>query len=226
METVIVTYAKDLTRAKRAADSISYHGIGDHPHNIHIIINDGPDIFSQAQRLFQSVKEASVYHYTDISTWIHARTGWWSQQWLKLQASQLISSDWYIPIDSDMYIDRNVKQNELFKGTRAYCNLRDCSIYNENKNFTNYINNACEYWKVYSEEIDLILRESPPNILHTDSVKKMLGEMTPWVFGSTEKSSIEFFLYWVYLYKNNLTDLYQHRDNWFWFGEAFHMDNS
>ena len=225
METVIVTYADDLCRAKRAVDSIVQFGIGNQQDNINIVVNDGPAVFSQAQNLFRSIDQACVYHYTDISDWVHARTGWWSQQWLKLQSHKLISGKWYMPIDSDMYIDRAVKQTELFQGSRAYCNLRNRTMYSGNTKFINYINNACEYWNVDPDEMDLILRESPPNILHTGTVKKMLGEMTPWVFGSIEKSSIEFFLYWVYLNKNNLTDLYQHQDNWFWFGDAFHMDN-
>jgi hypothetical protein len=225
METVIITYADDLNLAYRAAESISRYGIGNSRDNIYIVINDGPTVFSQAQTLFESINRACVYHYTDISTWIHARSGWWSQQWLKLQAYQLVSGDWYMPVDSDMYIDRSIKQSELFQGSRAYCNLRERAMYNGNIKFTNYINNACNYWQVDPEEIDLILRESPPGILHTGTVKKMLDEMTPWIFGSVEKPSIEFFLYWVYLHKNNLIDLYRHRDNWFWFGDAFHMNN-
>jgi len=226
MEIVIITYQADLHRANRAAESISLHGVGNLTDPIHIIINDSPVIFSQAQDLFRSVNRVCVYHYTDISTWTHARSGWWSQQWLKLQAHQLVSGNWYMPIDSDMYITRFIKQNELFQESRAHCNLRDRSVYKENEKFTNYINNACEYWKIDPEEIDLILRESPPNILHTDTVRKMSEEMSPWVFGNIEKPSIEFFLYWVYLYKNNLVDLYRHQKDWFQFGDAFYMDNA
>jgi hypothetical protein len=50
--------------------------------------------------------------------------------------------------------------------------------------------------------------------------------MNPWIFGSTQTPSLEFFVYWIYLHKNNLTRMYQHQPNWFWFGDTFHMDNS
>lgn len=224
METVIVTYQNDLLLAHRAAESIAKHNIGSAPNTIHVVVNDGPAVFEQAQTLFKSI--ADVYHYTDISSWVHARSGWWSQQWLKLQAYQLINSNWYMPFDSDMYINRHITQKELFDKDRACCNLRDRDMYINNQQFNQYINNACLYWNVDIDDIDQILRESPPNILHRDSVKNMLDDMKPWVFGSTENSSIEFFLYWVYLYKNNLTDMYIHKPNWFWFGDAFFMDNA
>jgi len=224
METVIVTYQADLHRACKAAKSIAEYGIGNRPDAIHIVVNDGPAVFEEAQNLFKGT--ADVYHYTDISTWIHARSGWWSQQWLKLQAYQLISGEWYMPFDSDMYINRTVRQQELFSKDQAHCNLRDRNMYADNPQFSQYITNACLHWKVEPDEIDQILRESPPNILHRDSVKNMLTEMKPWIFGSTENSSIEFFLYWIYLYKNNLTDMYVHKPNWFWFGDTFFMDKT
>ena len=220
METVIVTYDQDLALAARAVDSLTRHSIGSAPNTIHIIVNDGPAVFEQAQRQFG--KLAHVYHYTDISSWIHARSGWWSQQWLKLKACELVSGEWYIPFDSDMWISRSVLDRELFNGRRALCNLRNRSIYD--KQFDEYVQNACTYWSVDPEDIDEILRETPPNILHKDTVKKMLEEMSPWVFGSTQKPSLEFFVYWVYLYKNNLTGMYQHQPDWFWFGDTFHMD--
>ena len=223
METVIVTYRQDLPRAVRAVQSIDRYTIGTKPNTIHVVINDSPDVFACAQTLLKP--HADVYHYTDISTWTHARSGWWSQQWLKLQAHQLISGEWYMPFDSDMYIDRCIKQTELFDGNHACCNLRDRDTYNNNPKFSAYIDSACEYWKVDPDELCQILRESPPNILHRTTVKNMLSEMSPWIFGSVENPSLEFFVYWVYVYKNNLTHLYRHQDNWFWFGTAFHMDN-
>jgi len=224
METVIVTYRHDLLRAYRAATSIAAHNIGNPPNTIHVVVNDDQAVFKQAQDLFESLAE--VYHCTDISTWMHARSGWWSQQWLKLQAHQLIAGEWYMPFDSDMYIDRNIRQKELFDNNRAYCNLRDLDMYNNNQQFKQYIVNACLYWNIKIDDIDAILRESPPNILHQNSVKNMLNEMKPWIFGSTQNSSIEFFLYWIYLLKNNLTDMYTHKTDWFWFGDTFFMDNT
>ncbi len=225
METVIITYQADLERALRAAKSISLYGVGNCVDPIHIVINDSPVIFEQAQSLFVDIKRTQVYHYTDISTWIHASSGWWSQQWLKLQAHKLVSTDWYMPFDSDMYLSRSIKNTELFSGRKAICNLHNRSVYKDNKLFIEYIDNACAYWHVDPDEIFQILRETPPNIMHRVSVDNMLNEMTPWVLGSTQTPSLEFFIYWVYLYKNNLTDMYQHRDNWFWFGDAFYMDN-
>ena len=226
METVIITYQADLGRAVRAANSISLYGVGNLIDPIHIVINDGPAVFEQAQSLFSNIKRAQVYHYTDISTWIHARSGWWSQQWLKLQAYKLVSTEWYMPIDSDMYLTRSIKHTELFSGRRAICNLHDRSMYQNNKKFIEYIDNACDYWKVDPDEIFQILRETPPNTLHRNSVSTMLSEMSPWVFGSIEKPSLEFYIYWIYLHKENCTDLYQHQKNWFWFGNGFAQDNS
>ena len=223
METVIVTYQQDLARASRAVDSINKYKIGTGSDIIHVVVNDSPAVFEQAQQLFKS--SAHVYHYTDISNWMYSRSGWWNQQWLKLQASQLITGEWYMPFDSDMYIDRHIKHKELFDGNRALCNLRERSDYSNNNSFEQYIINACKYWKVDPTELDEILRETPPNLLNRKTVQTMLTEMTPWVFGSINNPSIEFFIYWVYLHKNNLTDMYQHRDHWFWFGNAFYMDN-
>ena len=223
METVIVTYRRDLELAVRAVKSIDKHKIGSKPNTIHVVINDGPEIFEQAQALFKPL--ARVYHYTDISTWVHARSGWWSQQWLKLQAYQLIEGEWYMPFDSDMWIDRCVKEHELFIGNRALCNLRNRDMYTGNELFEKYLTNACEYWKVNLNDLSEILRETPPNILHCKTIKNMLEELKPWIFGSVEKPSIEFFIYWVYLHKNNLTHMYRHQDQWFWFGDTFFMDN-
>lgn len=222
METVVVTYKQDLNLAARAVNSIIKYGIGSEPNTIHIVINDSPAVFEQAQKQFGKI--ACVYHYTDISTWIHSRSGWWNQQWLKLKACELITGEWYMPFDSDMWISKHIHDQELFNGSRALCNLRECAIYDNQ--FDNYIRNACNYWSVDPDEIYEILRETPPNILHKDTVKKMLEEMNPWIFGSTQTPSLEFFVYWIYLHKNNLTQMYQHQPNWFWFGDTFHMDNS
>ena len=225
MEVVIITYLADLHRAKRAAESISLYGVGNLTDPVYIVVNDGPDVFEQAQVLLSNIERVQVFHYTDISKWIYATSGWWSQQWLKLQSYKLVSGDWYMLVDSDMYLTRPIRQTELFLGNRAICNLHDRNVYHENKLFLEYIDNACIYWKVDQDEVFQILRECTPNIMHRDSVDKMLKEMTPWVFGSTEKSSLEFFIYWVYLHKNNLVGLYQHRDNWLPYGDGFFMDN-
>ena len=225
MEVVIITYLADLHRAKRAAESISLYGVGNLTDPIYIVVNDGPPVFAQAQALLSNIERVRVFHYTDISKWIYATSGWWSQQWLKLQSCKLVSGEWYMLVDSDMYLTRPIRQTELFSGNQAICNLHDRSVYHENKLFLEYIDNACTYWKVDPEEVFQILRECTPNIMHRDSVDKMLEKMTPWVFGSTEKSSLEFFIYWVYLHKNNLDGLYQHRDNWLTYGNGFFMDN-
>jgi hypothetical protein len=224
METVIVTYSDDMHRAVRAVDSITQFKIGNGPNTIYIVVNDCLEVFEQAQKLFQHCSEVRVHHFSDISSYMSARSGWWSQQWLKLAAHQLIKDEWYIPFDSDMFINRHVKNHEMFVNNKALCELRDVSIYQSNKKFAEYIKNAYDIWGI--DNTSKILRESPPNILHRKTVDRMLTELSPHTFGNSGMLSLEFFVYWAYIVKQNLEHMYQHQDNWFWFGDAFHMDNS
>jgi hypothetical protein len=212
-----------MPRAVRAVESITKFKIGNNSNIIYIIVNDRPEVFEQAQKLFQNYSQVHVHHYSDISSYTSAPSGWWSQQWLKLAAHQLIKDEWYMPFDSDMFIDRHVKNHEMFFNNKALCDLRDVSIYQNNKKFIDYIKNACDLWGI--DDISEIMRESPPNLLHRKTVERMLTELSPHTFGNSGKPSLEFFVYWAYIIKQNLEHIYQHRDNWFCFGNTFHMHN-
>lgn len=214
-----------MHRAVRAVESIEKFKIGDDSNTIYVVVNDSLAVYKQTLNAFRSFTQVRVHHYSEISDYTSARSGWWSQQWLKLSAHQLIASDWYMPFDSDMFINQHVSNSDMFLDNKAFCDLRDIDIYQENTEFIEYIKNACNLWKI-DFPINKIMRESPPNLLHRQTVNCMLQQLTPHVFGSYEKPSLEFFVYWAYVIKQNLTNMYQHRDNWFCFGGTFCMDNS
>lgn len=217
MDILLITHAPDLDKAVRCVSSIEYHGIGDNPPIFHIVINDCKTLMSDARAKWPKHK---VWHWSDISPIRSFPSGWWSQQWLKLTASSVITHDWYLVVDSDMWLDRHIDQDELFCGDRARAQLRDRKYYSNQPRFLSYMDNARDYFGL--SDLDSVMRDVPPNILRTSITRDLVENLDPGIFGSMSRTSLEFFLYWAWLCHHDLQgSYYVPEENWLVLGNAF-----
>lgn len=220
LEVVLVSYDKDFERARDCVASIRRYGILNRDVKIHLIVNDEREVFDK----FQSwIVGADVYHHSQISDWKH-ELGWWSQQWFKLSVAKIVSTEWYMIIDSDIIQTQSVYKNDCFKDQKAYCRLNSTDVYDttlpHHAHFRRFLDNACRKWEVPLESVDKTLREVPPALFHTRTVNEMLTKCDQTIF--YRKQTCEFFLYWIYVLSCNLQDaLYINNPKWFNLGTTF-----
>ena len=216
MDIVLVSYINDLEKAKTCIDSISHYGIIQQNPTIRLIVNDTPEVHKTFKHTFSNYPHVHLYHYLELTDQWPWFLGWRSQQWMKLVASKIVKSEWYLVVDSDMTITKPVEYQDLFQNNKAYCNLRKIADYQEQ--LKTYACNAYRYWGLEPEEY--ILRESPPIIMHTQTVQNLANELNPAFI--INNNSLEFLLYWTYLrFKNLDQELHVSSPTWMHLGEIF-----
>lgn len=216
MDIVLVSYINDLEKAKNCVQTISLHGIVQQTPKIKLIVNDTLEVYNTFKLTFSNYPNVQLYHYLEITNRWPWFLGWRSQQWIKLVASTIVETEWYLVVDSDMSIIQFVDYNNLIQNNRAFCNLRQLDEYQPQ--LKTYATNAYQYWGLEPDEH--ILRESPPIIMHTETVSKMIKELDPAFI--LNGNALEFHLYWAYLKLKNLDqDLHIVLPKWMPLGEVF-----
>lgn len=217
IEIVLVTYANDLERADRCVASIQKHGVGGSNTPIRIVINDTDAVWTMARLKWPDIP---VYHWREISPNGRWPSGWWSQQWLKMCASRIVETNWYLVVDSDMWLERTIALDELFSNDRALVDLRDRSYYEHKPRFGAFIDNAQQIAGV--EHLDTVMRDVPPNLIRTSVALDLIAKVDPGVFGMCSHPTLEFFLYWAWVCKKKLVDeFYESRPGWLTLGNGF-----
>lgn len=217
LSVVIVSYEQDFDLAISLIESIREHGIGDGIVPIHLIVNDKQHVFEKFKNVLKDVEEVHVKHCFELSDWV-LDLDWVSQQWYKLDVSNIIETKWYLVLDSDQIQTEHAEYEDLFDGIKAKCLLKETTLFDENTNmhrsYKNRMINACNLLGVDFSKLKLILSETTPVLMHTQTVRKLTQKCNQNVFYDQSCANVahpcvvEFFLYWIYVVRENLTGLY------------------
>lgn len=221
MDIVIVSYLRDLFKLSRCLRSLRSNNYFKNS-TFKIIVNDSDDVAEKFIRKFKRIPSINIYKSTDIdSTITTPRTdGWLTQQVLKLAACRIVSTDWYLVLDSDFTMIKNsvIGDCDFFVSELAKCELRKITEYQNP--FDQYAAFAYNCYAVQPTVDSSILREKPPILLHRRTVEEMLLTFDPgWIL---ESKSCEFHLYWCFVLSRQLdSTLYAPIDNWLVLGDVF-----
>ena len=206
VEVVIVTYSLDLQRCIDLIRSIRQQGFINKNIQINIVVNDTPDVYNRFMHSIQDIENIKTFIGSEFDA--QPTRGWRSQQWVKLAIAKIIKTPWYVIVDSDqkMWPDQPVGLTDWYQDFRAYYKpVSLTELTTRNPVFAEYYTNSAKFWNINIDKyVDNLLSETPPVIMHTESVQAMLSYC--------DKSLIlknlvhEFGLYWTYLIKQDLVN--------------------
>ena len=111
---VIVTCIKDLALFERSIKSIAQYGVISPSIKIIIIANDDISLVDKLVELTTPLSlNVDILHYSAVDEWT-GHIGWDSQQYFKLAVANLITTPWYLIMDSDNYVVNPVFTDHLF----------------------------------------------------------------------------------------------------------------
>jgi hypothetical protein len=207
VEVVIVTYSVDQQRCVDLIRSIRQQGFIDKDIQINVIVNDAPDVHDRFVHSVQDIKNIKIFIGSEFD--VQPTRGWLSQQWIKLAVAKIIKTPWYIIIDSDqkMWPDHAVELLDWYQDSRACYKPVDLETLEQSDYhwFAEYYKNAAKFWGTGIDKYaDNLLSETPPVMMHTESVSNMLAHCNKSII--LKRLTHEFGLYWTYLIKENLVD--------------------
>ena len=169
---------------------------------------------------FQFIKEESILHDN-----MKVISGWHKQQIIKLAVSKYIKTQYYLIIDSDLYLNQPFSYRDMFNDNKikyshepwqtinnkyystnsnwwiASCNILNFPI--ENLHNDNHLMGVTPQTMITNEVISLI-----------DHIKNIYGD--DWQHKLCEMKFTEYTLYWLYLIKNEKTNLYTIQGKQLW----------
>jgi hypothetical protein len=221
MDIIIVSYLQDLFKLSRCLRSLRSNNYFRNS-TFKIIVNDSDDVAEKFIRKFRRIPNIKIYKASTVDDTVKTSgpDGWLTQQVLKLAACRIVSTDWYLVLDSDFEIIKNyeISDCDFFINGLAKCELR--KITEHRPPFDQYAVFAYNCYAVQSTVDSMILREKPPILLHRSSVEEMLLTFDPgWIL---ENKSCEFHLYWCFILSRQLdSTLYSPTNSWFVLGDFF-----
>jgi len=161
---------------------------------------------------FKFINEEHLLHEN-----IRSIQGWYKQQIIKLMISRIIETEYYLVLDSDLYLNQLLRKEDLFYNNKIkYCH-QPWQTTNDKYYSTNskWWTDSCNVLKYPVENLyeQRYLMGVTPQVLITEKVKDLLSHLqgmygSEWQKIICEMKFTEYTLYWLYLMKNNLTDLY------------------
>jgi hypothetical protein len=216
-ETVILTYRHDLHKLQRCLQSIIQHGLGHNTEPVHIVVNDHEPCMVEIKYFIPDDPRFRVWHYTELDEWTRPKfwckelrnwsnlLDWHSQQWFKLAASKIVSSEWYLLIDSDIVLQKSIRHTDMFRDDRA-C-YKQTPIDFTNLTHVTQLSNAYSHWNDAINDRKYFMSDHTPFIMHTKTVKEMLPEIDQNLFHPlNDKMTLEFFLWSAYLDYRGIKD--------------------
>ena len=196
-ETVIVTYSKDFNKLQQCLQSIIDTGLGHNNEPIHIVVNDHESTINEITNFIPNDSRIRVWHYKDLDDW-SGPLDWYSQQWFKLSASKIVSSEWYLLLDSDNTLQMPIGYDDMFSNNRAHYRLMFIDF--TNKELLERLAVAYDHWDDTLDNWKYFMTDQIPFIMHTNTVKQMLPQVNSSFFDSrSNKITLEFLLWSAYL---------------------------
>lgn len=211
LSVVIVTYRKDLSLFERCIQSIANYGIVAPDIKIIVVVNDDTSLIAELVEMTNPLSlNINILHYSEITDWT-GHIGWDSQQYFKLAVANIITTPWYLILDSDTFLRDFVHEKDIFVDNRAFCSWTLPAEYHRQQLY-----NADLLWN--NPESDFSMGDSPPFVMHTNTVKDLLCHTNKKWFDFDVKGQLytyEFFLYYSYLiHTNTLDTLYRKKNSY------------
>ena len=209
---VIVTCYRDLALFERCVQSIAEHGVISPSIKIIVIANDDISLVDKLVELTNTLSlNVDILHYSAVDEWI-GHIGWDSQQYFKLAVANLITTPWYLIMDSDNCLWDYVPVDEMISNNYAFCSWVVPADHHVKQ-----LQQAHMTWNNQDISLEYSMGDSPPFIMHTNTVKNLLPYVNKTWFNFDVTGSLhtfEFFLYYAYLtYTNTLDALYIKKPN-------------
>lgn len=143
--------------------------------------------------------------------------GWFKQQLIKLNVYSIIKTEYYLTVDSDLYLNQPLKYKDLFHGNKLKYSFEPWQEFN-NK----YYSTNSNWWKgscnILNYNIENLYDKTDlmgvtPQIMVTKKVEDLI-EYIKNIYGEewqkiiTDMKFTEYTLYWIFLIQNNNTNLY------------------
>jgi hypothetical protein len=215
----IVTCKRDFKKLKCCLESIKKFNIINANIEIIIVVNDLLECVYDVVSLTNQQKNIKVVHYTEISEW-PKKLDWFSQQYFKLAVASIISTPWYLILDSDDLITKHVPADFLFNnGAAVRRNAKLVANDLRSPKLQSLLIKAFDLWYTTRPYIlpDTSMGDVTPFIMHTNTVCQMLPYVDKNWFDPFHPNygTLEFYLYYAYLEYYDLVDtLYV--DHKFW----------
>lgn len=161
---------------------------------------------------FKFILESSILHEN-----INDVDGWLKQQIIKLVIANVIKTQYYLIVDSDLYLNQPFTYKDLFDdGKLKYSyepwQTENGKFYSTNSNWWGSSCNILEYpvYKLYDQKE---LMGVTPQIIITSKVNDLIGYIINkygknWQNILCDIKFTEYTLYWIFLLMNNDTHLY------------------
>lgn len=162
--------------------------------------------------IIENICKSSLYNKITINideSYIHDDlkvTGWFKQQLIKLVIGEIVSTKYYLVLDSDMYLNQCLTYNDLFHNGKVkyssepYQELNNAE-YSQN---SNWWKNSLDILRLPLSSIknDKHLMGVTPQVLITSHVKSLIAYLRTqcdnWQQYIVSKKFTEFTLYWLY----------------------------
>jgi hypothetical protein len=167
-----------------------------------IILNDTTHYLTPLNDIVNSYcPTATVLHHSQVAPWTYP-TDWWSQQYYKLAISSLISTPWYLLLDSDDIIINDLTNDVLFDQGYALCYTESrCAVVNStNPYLIGWLKQAYNIFKL-SQLPEKTMGNLTPFMMNTEIAKQVFGHISIDCFNTQKPTemSLEFYLYYAYL---------------------------
>ena len=208
---VIVTCIKDLALFERSIKSIAQYGVISPSIKIIIIANDDISLVDKLVELTNPLSlNVDILHYSAVDEWT-GHIGWDSQQYFKLSVANLITTPWYLIMDSDNYVVNPVSTDHLFVDSRAFCSWVVPADHH-----VKHLQRAHMTWNNQDISLEYSMGDSPPFLMHTSTTKNLLPHIDKEWFNYNNPGPLytfEFFLYYAYLEHINMFDTLYIKNN-------------
>jgi hypothetical protein len=203
---VIVTYNNDFDKLQICLQSLYLH-LKNTDVPVLIILNDTEEHLEALHNITDQYNNIKVLHHRELGSWTHS-LDWWSQQYFKLAVSNIISTPWYLLIDSDDVFINSVN-NHLFDQGRARCltepfiNIKNSA----NPSLLVYVNRAYKFIG-HTELPDATMGNLTPFMMNTQVTRELFSKIgSNWADTRYPDSlTLEFYLYYAYLDQQDLFD--------------------
>ena len=200
---VIVTYNNDFDKLQICLQSLYLH-LKNTDVPVVIVLNDTEQHLEALHNITDQYNNIKVLHCSKLGSWTHS-LDWWSQQYFKLATSNVISTPWYLVVDSDDVFINNV-DDYLFDQGRARC-LTEPFIHIKNTDLLTWLNQAYDTIG-YSKLPDVTMGNLTPFMMNTQVTRKLFSKIgSNWADTRYPDSlTLEFYLYYAYLDQQDLFD--------------------
>jgi len=161
---------------------------------------------------FKFIEEESI-----IDSNLSNEKGWIKQQIIKLCIANIIETEYYLVVDSDMYLNQPLRYQDLFYDNKIKYTSEPYQTKNDKYHSTNsnWWASSCKVLNYPIENLynDEKLMGVTPQVLITQTVKNLIEYLiavykTNWKKIICDMTFTEYTLYWIYLLMNNQTELY------------------